>query len=101
LMGLPKLVATAPGCSLSITVENWITPIRVSGRGVTLPWNKASITKGREGNGEAVAVGETAGVAVNTKFVGELVGLFRGTAVSLISGLGTGDAVPGTDRAGT
>ena len=95
LIGLPKLAATAPGFPLSITVENWSRPIWASGRGVTPPWNRASITNGREGRGEAVAVAETAGVTVNMKLVGELTGLSSGSGVAIISGDGKAEAASG------
>ena len=78
LIGLPKLVATAPGRLFSIWVENWIRPIVTSGCGVTLPRNNASITKGTEGCGETVAVGDAAGVSVKMKLVAGTVGVSNG-----------------------
>ena len=78
LIGLPKLVATAPGRLFSIWVENWIRPIVTSGCGVTLPRNNASITRGTEGCREGVAVGDASGVSVNMKLVGGTAGVSSG-----------------------
>jgi hypothetical protein len=53
-----------------------------------LPVNKASITRGRAGVGEDVAVGGTAGVAVSTKVGAATVGLLKGGGIKVISGDG-------------
>lgn len=45
-----------------------------------------------------MAVGGTAGVAVSTKFVGELVGLSKGSGVSVIAVEGGRDAVARTGK---
>ena len=64
-----------------MTVENWIDPMVSSDCGVTLPSNNASITRGRDGSGEVVAVGDAAGVSVNTKLVAGPVGVSAAAAV--------------------
>lgn len=88
LIGLPKLVATAPGSSLSITVENWIGPMTTSGRGVTLPWNSASMTIGKEGCEVLVGVSDAAGVSVRTKAGAASVAASDGSGFAAISGVG-------------
>jgi len=101
LMGFPKEEAAAPGRPFSICVENWIVPIFRPGRGVTFPSNNASMTSGREGRGDGVAVAEATGVAVSTKLVAGMVGVSNGTAVPVVSKDGWGDSALANDSAGT